>query len=454
MITQGQYSGQINVNPYDVFNWTGSMTLTPSSDEWRDVDRRPEVVINNDGEFDAMMNALEPQVGTVWGDWSTNWTGQEWEAHGRRRELFNTGTSTRVGVQQTIEVQTSRFSVGDRIVEVNFIPFMRTRLVAFSATRMKPGVQVYAFFDGVSVANFVKSGSHSFTPLVGINSLTAHPGTASTLTTDANGAVSGTFLIPNNSTLNFATGDKEFKLTQSSTNDDETTTTSATATYRATGLLETRENVIVSTRTPVISRVAVNESVDARSSTGRVRWVDPLAQSILLDKAAFVTKIDLIFTAKDSAIPVTVDIREMVNGFPTQNIIPFSEVTLNPGSVNIDGTVSTFTFPSPVYLQDGVEYAIVIMANSNKYMVRYAEIGKEDQNGNRISQQPYAGVLFKSANASTWSPDQNKDLTFTLHRANFDISTTRTAVLRNAELPSRALVTDPLTTVANTACTR
>ena len=451
MITQGQYSGQINVNPYDVFNWTGSMTLTPSSDEWRDIDRRPEVVINNDGEFDAMMNALEPQVGTVWGDWSTNWTGQEWEAHGRRRELFNTGTSTRVGVQQTIEVQTSRFSVGDRIVEVNFIPFMRTRLVAFAATRMKPGVQVYAFFDGTAVADYVKSGSHSFTPLVGINSVTAHPGTASTLTTDANGAVSGTFLIPNNSTLNFATGDKEFKLTQSSTNDDETTTTSATATYRATGLLETRENVIVSTRTPVISRVAVNESVDARSSTGRVRWVDPLAQSILLDKAAFVTKIDLIFTAKDSAIPVTVDIREMVNGFPTQNIIPFSEVTLNPGSVNIDGTVSTFTFPSPVYLQDGVEYAIVIMANSNKYMVRYAEIGKEDQNGNRISQQPYAGVLFKSANASTWSPDQNKDLTFTLHRANFDISTTRTAVLRNAELPSRALVTDPITTVVSAA---
>ena len=141
----------------------------------------------------------------------------------------------------------------------------------------------------------------------------------------------------------------------------------------------------------------------------------------------------------------------MVNGFPTQNIIPFSEVTLNPGSVNIDGTVSTFTFPSPVYLQDGVEYAIVIMANSNKYMVRYAEIGKEDQNGNRISQQPYAGVLFKSANASTWSPDQNKDLTFTLHRANFDISTTRTAVLRNAELPSRALVTDPITTVVSAA---
>ena len=64
---------------------------------------------------------------------------------------------------------------------------MRTRLVEFSATRMKPNVQVYAFFDGVSVANFVRSGSHSFTPLVGVNTLTAHPGGATTLTTDANG---------------------------------------------------------------------------------------------------------------------------------------------------------------------------------------------------------------------------------------------------------------------------
>ena len=44
-------------------------------------------------------------------------------------------TARRTGVQQSITVQTSRFSTGDRIVEVNFVPFMRTRLVAFSATR-------------------------------------------------------------------------------------------------------------------------------------------------------------------------------------------------------------------------------------------------------------------------------------------------------------------------------
>ena len=66
---------------------------------------------------------------------------------------------------------------------------------------MKPGLTVYAFFDGASVANFVNEAQPVHTPLVGINTVTAHPGGAGALTTDANGAVSGTFLIPNNASL-------------------------------------------------------------------------------------------------------------------------------------------------------------------------------------------------------------------------------------------------------------
>jgi len=459
VITQTQYSGSINVNPYDVFNWTGSMTLTPSTDTWRDIDRRPEVVINNDNEFDAMLANLQPQVGTVWGEWSTNWTGsRSWQSGnavgGVGRESTVTqrsGISTRSGVQQSIQTITSRFSTGDRIVEVNFVPFMRTRLVAFSATRMKPGMQVYAFFDSISVANFISTTASTYTPLVGINAVTVHPAGATTLTTDANGAVSGTFLIPNNAATQFKTGQKEFKLTSRSDNDDELTETTAMAPYNATGLIETRENVIISTRTPFINRQTVNESIGVTQTTSVVTWSDPLAQSILLDKSAFVTKLDLHFTTKDDNIPVTISIREMVNGFPTQTVVPFSEVTLNPSAVSTSAA-TTFTFPSPVFLQDGIEFAIVIMSNSNKYNVRYGQIGDEDQSGNRISQQPYAGVLFKSQNASTWTADQNKDLTFTLHRAVFDTAAAGfNAVLRNEALPSRALVNNPLTTIVSGA---
>jgi len=459
-ITQTQYSGTVNVNPYNVFNWTGSMALSPSTDEWMDIERRPEVVINNDGEFDAMVQALQPQLGTVWGSWTTNWSGGggHWDNQytpggweGPRNSYRKRGSWSRVwvsgnrqisgksrsGVQTTIAVETSRVEQGDRVVEVNFVPYMRSRLVHFTATRMKPDTTVYAFFDGVAVADYVSETQPGFTPLVGINSVTAHPDGAGALTTDANGAVSGSFLVPNNSTTQFTAGTKEFRLTSDSTNNEALARTSATADYTAAGMIETRENVIVSTRIPRIQRTNV--------SSGNVAYSDPLAQSFLFDKAQFVTKLDLYFASKDAAIPVQVQIREMVNGFPTQTVVPFSDVTLNPGSVNIDGTATSFTFPSPVFLQDGIEYAFVILANSNDYTVRYAEVGGEDQSGNRISQQPYNGVLFKSANASTWTAEQGKDLTFVLHRAEFD-TTTRNAVLRNSALPSRALGNNPITT--------
>ena len=469
-ISQTQYSGTVNVNPYNVFNWTGSMALSPSTDEWMDIERRPEVVLNNDGEFDAMVEALQPQLGTVWGSWTTNWSGGggHWDmeytpgtvdiidtqggGHATRYRSVRTRGSwsrnwvsgnrtisgkSRSGVQTSIAVETSRVEQGDRVVEVNFVPYMRSRLVHFTATRMKPDTTVYAFFDGTSVANFVNEAQPGFTPLVGINSVTAHPSGAGALTTDANGAISGSFLVPNNSSTQFTSGTKEFRLTSSSTNSEALTRTSATADYTAAGMIETRENVIISTRIPRIQRTNV--------SSGNVAYSDPLAQSFLFDKAQFVTKLDLYFATKDAAIPVQVQIREMVNGFPTQTVVPFSDVTLNPGSVNTDGTATSFTFPSPVFLQDGIEYAFVILANSNNYTVRYAEVGGEDQSGNRISQQPYNGVLFKSANASTWTAEQGKDLTFVLHRAEFD-TTTRNAVLRNATLPSRALVNNPITT--------
>ena len=52
----------------------------------------------------------------------------------------------------------------------------------------------------------------------------------------------------------------------------------------------------------------------------------------------FLTSIDLFFQSKDaseSQVPVTVQLREVQNGYPSTTILPFSEVTLNPSSVNI-----------------------------------------------------------------------------------------------------------------------
>ena len=39
----------INVNPYNVFSWDGRVQLSPESDEWKETDVRPDVVIDDDG---------------------------------------------------------------------------------------------------------------------------------------------------------------------------------------------------------------------------------------------------------------------------------------------------------------------------------------------------------------------------------------------------------------------
>ena len=47
-------------------------------------------------------------------------------------------------------------------------------------------------------------------------------------------------------------------------------------------------------------------------------------------------------------------------------------------------------------------------------------MGELDVTGDRtISEQPYAGVLFKSQNASTWTADQYEDLKFVMYRCDF-----------------------------------
>ena len=83
-------------------------------------------------------------------------------------------------------------------------------------------------------------------------------------------------------------------------------------------------------------------------------------------------------------------------------------------------TKTTFNFSSPVFLEGGQEYSVILLSNSNEYLTYIATIG-QDQLGteDRISAQPYAGSLFRSQNASTWTPDQTSDLMFSLNRAVF-----------------------------------
>src|SRR6056300_276284 len=180
----------------------------------------------------------------------------------------------------------------------------------------------------------------------------------------------------------------------------------------------------------------------------------PIAQSFFVSAQTgiYCTKVDLFFRKKDLSLPVQIQIRPMVQGFPSSSkIIPGTIKMLPAGSVNEDTdgpelTPTSFEFDEPVFLKGQEDYALVVIADSKDYEIYIAEIN-EFQFGSterRANKQPDLGSLFYSQNGVTWTPSQNQDLTFTIHQAKFKHKSA-TAILHNASLPKKKLLNNPFT---------
>ncbi len=271
------------------------------------------------------------------------------------------------------------------------------------------------------------------------------------LLSDIGAFCAGSFYIPNPNNISFPrfeTGSKVLTLTNDAENNPDNATTLTDETFTASGTLETVQENIVSVRNARVEQrqqfqernvnrslgteVVGSQTVANNTTQEIIGWYDPLAQSFLVeeDTGIFVTKCDVFFRTKDDMdIPVVFQIRSMKNGLPTQHVLPFSEIVLDPAEVNTsaDGSVATTVeFKAPIYLEgNGTEYAVALASNSTKYSVYISRIGETDLlTDTYISNQPYLGSLFKSQNASTWEPSQWEDLKFTIYRADFETSGT------------------------------
>ncbi len=487
----------INVNPYNVFTWDGRVQLSPESDEWKETDVRPDVVIDDDGQYEQFVARAEEDgiLGTVWNEWQTNWTGRQVEEEVQQnrgiraggdfwwnRRLFGrpnqqqtittttvTSNQSRSGLRTDVAFDTVTRESSNRIVEVNFVPFMRSRKIYFKASRMKPNTKVYAFFNDVNVTAFCREEAYQewsdTSTVLNYAGATSHPGGSSgVLNTDNQGKISGTFIIPRNTSTKFKTGVKEFRLSDSQTNDKAAENTSAETLFHAQGLIESTERTITNTKVPRLetSRLSDSRVISETFNRTTTTWSDPLAQSILIEKSGgiFVTSVDLFFKSKftiktgdDTDIPVSVSIVANENGIPTQVTIPGTEVDKYSASVNVDAVNATaatrFTFDHPVYLMQDQEYSIVIQSQCDEYEAWVAEMGGFDvaNTETRINKQPHGGSFFTSQNASTWTPDQSKDLKFTLNRAEFS-SSQKELYLVNDVIPVKSLKSDSLATTS------
>jgi len=203
----------------------------------------------------------------------------------------------------------------------------------------------------------------------------------------------------------------------------------------------------------------------AITSTGYKIGKQPIAQSFYIDEPAgiYCTKIDLFLKVADQNAPIQIQIRPMINGFPSSSrIIPGSVKSLSGSTFSAGASVSndattatTFEFDEPIFLKGLLDYALVVIADSKDYEIFIAEINEfvVGSTEKRINKQPTLGSLFYSQNGATFSPAQNQDLTFKLYQAKFKHSTA-TINLKNAPLPKHALTTNPIITTKNSQTVR
>ena len=586
LIKQEYASRLENINPFAIFTFLGVVNLNPATDDWFEVDRRPDLVVEVEGNFNVIKTMAEKAgvLGTVWNAWQTQWSGvsssvvgrstyeadRRWgdggaaldskfglgpAASGWAHRVVTTETvatrlpQSRTGIKTTLVAKIDRQVVADRVLSTAAIPYIRSRNVLVQVRGLKPSTKFYPFFDDVDMSAYCTPASKlTYTPVTGvfdtqtnvgglssdtarringdsqvclnkgdvitgqtsgatavvvgteynpdtgvyslfvhnikgtfsasetfIGSITGARGTYGSVTTGSAGGnlitnFSGDlvllFNIPNTDSVRFRAGNREFKLvdTSSATGDF---TSRGRAMYRAQGILETRQQTVNAVRNAELveeivrdNRVVIQTSERVVSDTG---WYDPLAQTFLVQSkgGAFLSKVDIFFASKDPKIPVNLEIREVVNGYPGKLVLPFSKVSLKPEqvalsstNVTLDGvstpkydTPTTFTFPSPVYVQDNAEYALVLSSDSNNYKVWISQLGDQIPGSSRtISEQPYMGVFFKSQNASTWTADQMQDLKFTIYRAKFATNTVADIEFVNDALPYQRLDVDPMET--------
>lgn len=303
----------------------------------------------------------------------------------------------------------------------------------------------------------------------------------STFATNSAGELEFLFNIPQTDAVRFRTGTREFKLVDVSTYNGEYTSRGITN-YVADGTLITKQATVNAVRNASLVQEQVSAQQTIHNTSYRVtsvtvnppppEWYDPLAQSFLIQQTggAFLTSIDIFFATKDDNLPVTLQVREMVNGTPGKTILPFSIVTKRSEEVNLsanfvtmpDGTQkrsydtpTSFVFESPVYVQDNTEYCFVLQSDSNNYNVWISYMGDQiPGSGRTISVQPYAGVMFLSQNASTWTADNNADIKFTINRAVFDTSVIGDVEFVNDVVPYDTLDTDPFQTTSGSTTVR
>jgi hypothetical protein len=328
------------------------------------------------------------------------------------------------------------------------IQYIRAQTLTLYLSDARPNSKMFVYFDGDNVTEYCRTITYGTTGLpTGANAF-------GTLATNAQGQAVIAFNLPGNT---FNTGTRQIIVTDApdlpSLDFNGSVFGSAKTQFAAAGVLEIFQPKVttITTKTIVIP-----------PPPPPPRRMDPLAQSFFtygVTGGIFLSSIDVFFQTKDNEVPVTCEVRPMVNGYPssvyTNN--PTLEVSVDPEFVTVssDSSASTkFKFEPPIYLKEDSDYCFILRSNSKGYNVFTSKMGERSfETTQKIFEQPYVGSIFKSENDITWTAEQFDDIKFRINKAVFNISGETTIKFKTV-VPPIAAFGEQFTTTENSTTVR
>jgi hypothetical protein len=415
LVEEQPYAG-ITVNgasDFVVTDYYGHLKITPETDVFMDENQMAAVNI----DFDNNLTALTDSVNTLlanninWGNWSNGVPGA-----GTFGGDLNT---TRTGMFTQLIPGSITQSLGDRVVDLSLQGMMRAGVtISCDVVGLLPNVDHAVTMNGIACDLTYDASPVNKAGAQGTNTYLSK----TTVRSSNDGCLTATFLVPSGIPIGNAVISIFYYNTPA--------ISFASASYYTAGFMQTNQETTVGLPTTEIQTSATTQS-------GRLTLLptlqgdfsfppEPLAQSFILSEPAYISEVHLAFATKHATMGYTVQIRNMVNGYPGSII--HATKHLDPADITLstDSSVYTeFAFDNVLQYAANVEYCFVgIPDQSNTgYNLFAFELSTVDMiTGARLVSQNASGVLFHSPNNTTWEPWTKRDLKYKIYKSNFDNS--------------------------------
>jgi hypothetical protein len=451
------------INPFNVINYMGTLSLSPSSDTWYDDTKQPKVRVNVEGENDNWEQNANYGFGTRFNDWESIWFGKQnlnnknSRPNLSRNKLLSAkseGLSVNA-INSSIAPESMKKIIANKTVARDVLPIAREQTISLNAKGLKPSTTFYVFCDDINVTAYCTGGSQ----------VTNEYGEVSTnLLFNSINQTSGQY------EQNFLVGRHNIRITDVSNIDSVSNSTmAAEATYAVEGAYDSvgEENqlstrVLETRRKSVKSEKVVSNLTEVMTKAGEIRgYSDPISQTFYVDptkypSGIFLKSVDLYFNTKDTlgTIPVTVQVRPTLSGYPhPSKVLPFATAVKYSADIDVADLITAgnegetnFAFSSPVYLLPGKEYAICVSSNSSNFSLFTGTIGNtilrasEEDPKILVSKQPLMRSLFKPQNTGKLIKSDNETMAIRLNVCKFSGSGEST--FTNTALASGTLSVD------------